>query len=150
MIDRFQAFVAGITTCYRHIQKIKSMEMTELGLKGTHVMCIFFLHLNPEGLTATQLCRLCAEDKAAISRTIATLQGKGYIISGEKKYRAIIRLTDEGREIAAKVEGLIGQWVNFGGLGLDEDERNTFYRVLEKIAGNLERGIGKDTREDLK
>ena len=49
------------------------MEMTELGLKGTHVMCLFFLHHTPEGLTAAQLCQLCAEDKAAISRTIATL-----------------------------------------------------------------------------
>ena len=54
--------------------------MTEFGLKGTHVMCLFFLHHTPEGLTAAQLCQLCAEDKAAISRTIATLKEKGYIV----------------------------------------------------------------------
>lgn len=148
MIDRFQSFVTGITTCYRHIQKIKTMEMTEFGLKGTHVMCIFFLHHNPEGLTATQLCQLCAEDKAAISRTIAALQNKGYIVSGEKKYRALIKLTPRGGEIAQKVDGLIGQWVGFGGSGISEEDRNTFYRVLETIAGNLERGMGRESKEE--
>ena len=87
MIQRFQAFVTGITVCYKYIQRIKSAEMTEFGLKGTHMMCLFFLHHQPEGLTAAQLCQLCAEDKAAISRTLATLQKNGYILAGEKKYR---------------------------------------------------------------
>ena len=46
MLQRFQDFVTGITQCYRSIQKIKSTEMTEFGLKGTHVMCLFFLGQN--------------------------------------------------------------------------------------------------------
>ena len=29
MIQRFDAFVSGITSCYKFIQRIKSMEMTE-------------------------------------------------------------------------------------------------------------------------
>lgn len=150
MIGRFQSFVSGITTCYRHIQRIKSMEMTEFGLKGTHVMCIFFLYHNPEGLTATQLSQLCAEDKAAISRTIAALQSKEYIVSGEKKYRAIIKLTQQGEEIARKVNGLIDQWVGFGGSGISDEDRAVFYRVLETIAGNLEKGRVGDSKEDIK
>jgi hypothetical protein len=74
MNRRFQSFVTGITVCYKYIQRIKTLEMTEFGLKGAHVMCLFFLHQNPEGLMAAQLCQLCAEDKAAISRTLAVLQ----------------------------------------------------------------------------
>ena len=66
LINRFQLFVSGVSTCYKYIQRIKNLKMTEFGLKGTHVMCLFFLHHNPEGLTAAQLCQLCAEDKAAI------------------------------------------------------------------------------------
>jgi hypothetical protein len=73
MIQRFDAFVSGITACYKYIQRIKSMEMTEFGLKGTHVMCLYYLRQNPAGLTASQLCGLCAEDKAAISRTVSEL-----------------------------------------------------------------------------
>ena len=137
MTGRFQAFVTGITVCYKYIQRIKSAEMTEFGLKGTHAMCVFFLHHNQEGLTAAQLCQLCAEDKAAISRTLATLQKEGYIVSGEKKYRAMLHLTEKGRELARQVDELISQWVGFGGDGLTDEERTVFYRCLETISENL-------------
>ena len=46
MIQRFDAFVSGITSCYKYIQRIKSMEMTEFGLKGTHVRCLYYLRQN--------------------------------------------------------------------------------------------------------
>lgn len=138
MIRRFQSFVTGITTCYKSIQQIKSFEMTEFGLKGTHAMCLFFLHhQDEEGITAAQLCQLCGEDKAAISRTLATLQSRGYIVSSEKKYRARLILTESGKEVAQQMDSLIEQWVGFGGDGLTEEERATFYRVLETIASNL-------------
>ena len=139
MIKRFEAFVTGITLCYKYIQKIKSAEMTELGLKGTHVMCIFFLSHNPEGLTAAQLCRLCAEDKAAVSRTVAELQREGYVAPGEKRYRAALRLTEKGMEIAKRVDELIEQWVTFGGAGLSDSDREAFYRALELISNNLKK-----------
>lgn len=146
MVQRFQDFVTGITACYKYIQRIKSLEMTEFGLRGTHVMCLFFLHQNPEGLTAAQLCQLCAEDKAAISRTLATLQEKGYLSAGEKKYRALLRLTDSGAELARQVDGLIEQWVGFGGGGLSEEDRATFYRVLALIARNLRENIENSSK----
>ena len=80
MLRRFESFVTGITVCYKYIQRIKSMEMGELGLKGAHAMCLFYLHHNPGGLTAAQLCTLCAEDKAAISRTVADLRRHGLAV----------------------------------------------------------------------
>ncbi len=141
MIDRFQSFVTGITECYRFIQRIKSSEMTELGLKGAHVMCLFFLHRHPEGLTAAQLCRLCAEDKAAISRNIATLQQRGYLTASGRKYRAALVLTPAGTQIAEQVDGLICQWVGVGGEGLSDEERAAFYHTLEHIADNLRRNF---------
>jgi len=137
MLQRLEDFVTGITVCYKYIQRIKSAEMTELGLKGTHVMCLFYLHHNPQGLTAAQLCQLCAEDKAAISRTLVTLQEKGYILTGEKKYRFPLRLTPAGTAIANQVDGLIQQWVGFGGDGLTDEERTSFYKTLSLIAKNL-------------
>ena len=137
MIQRFQSFVTGITVCYKYIQRIKSAEMTEFGLKGTHVMCLFFLHHHSEGLTAAQLCQLCAEDKAAISRTLAALQAKGYVESGEKKYRAPLALTAQGKAVADRVDTLIEQWVGLGGDGLSDEDRAAFYRALEAISGNL-------------
>ena len=146
MLQRFEAFVAGITACYKYIQRIKSAEMTEFGLKGTHVMCLFYLHHNPQGLTAAQLCQLCAEDKAAISRTLMTLQEMGYIHTGEKKYRFPLTLTEEGTRVASQVDTLIAQWVGFGGDGLTEEERTTFYKALGHISVNLQQRFGQNSQ----
>jgi DNA-binding MarR family transcriptional regulator len=142
MIQRFDAFVSGITACYKYIQRIKSMEMTEFGLKGTHVMCLYYLRQNPAGLTASQLCGLCAEDKAAISRTVSELRNRGYITSlSQKAYRAMLTLTATGQEVARKFDHLIEGWVSTGGDGLTDEDRAAFYRVLEHISDNLQNSI---------
>ena len=141
MVNRFENFINGITVCYKYIQKIKSIEMTELGLKGTHAMCVFYLHRNPNGLTASQLCTLCEEDKAAISRTLSELEEKGYTSSvsaeNKKKYRSLVTLTPNGEELAKNVVSLIEQWVGLGGDGLTDYERETFYNALDIISNNL-------------
>ena len=147
MIQRFDAFVSGITSCYKFIQRIKSMEMTEFGLKGTHVMCLYYLRQNPTGLTASQLCGLCAEDKAAISRTVSELRSRGYITSlSEKAYRAMLTLTSAGQEIARKFDNLIEGWVTAGGDGLTDEERSDFYKTLSAIAENLRTRIEAETK----
>jgi DNA-binding MarR family transcriptional regulator len=149
MIQRFDAFVSGITACYKYIQRIKSMEMTEFGLKGTHVMCLYYLRRNPAGLTAAQLCGLCAEDKAAISRTVSELRSRGYITTlSEKAYRAMLTLTTAGQELARKFDQLIEGWVTAGGDGLTDEERVDFYKSLSAIAENLRTRIDAELKHN--
>ena len=150
MIQRFDAFVSGITSCYKYIQRIKSLEMTEFGLKGTHVMCLYYLRQNPGGLTASQLCGLCAEDKAAISRTVSELKSRGYITTlSEKAYRAMLTLTTAGQDIARKFDHLIESWVTAGGDGLSDEERSDFYRALSAIAENLRIRIEAESKHTI-
>ena len=149
MIQRFDAFVSGITSCYKYIQRIKAMEMTEFGLKGTHVMCLYYLRRNPAGLTAAQLCGLCAEDKAAISRTVSELRSRGYITTlSEKAYRAMLTLTAAGQELARKFDQLIEGWVTAGGDGLTDEERVDFYKSLSAIAENLRTRIDAELKHN--
>ena len=150
MIQRFDAFVSGITSCYKYIQRIKSMEMTEFGLKGTHVMCLYYLRRNPAGLTAAQLCGLCAEDKAAISRTVSELKSRGYITTlSEKAYRAMLTLTAAGHELARKFDHLIEGWVTAGGDGLTDEERMDFYKALSSITENLRTRIEAEAKHNI-
>lgn len=138
MIQRFQEFLNGITVCYKYIQRIKNAEMTELGLKGIHVSCLFYLHHNPDGLTATQLCSLCCEDKATISRTVADLRARGYIQQGgNKNYRAPLYLSEAGVAVAQQMDPLIESWVGVGGDGMTDEQRETFYQCLTLISDNL-------------
>ena len=145
-IQRFEEFLTGITVCYKYIQRIKNAEMTEFGLKGIHVSCLFYLHCNPDGLTAAQLCTLCAEDKASISRTVSDLRAKGYIRpAGGKHYRAPLLLTEAGEEIACRMTPLIESWVSAGGDGLSDEARSSFYASLAHISANLREKLEQNT-----
>ena len=147
MNQRFDAFVTGITLCYKYIQKIKTAEVTDFGLKGAHVMCMFHLNQHPEGLTASQLCTLCAEDKAAVSRTISSLREGGYVQSqGAKSYRAVLSLTERGKAVAEKIGGVISDWVSACGCGLTEEERRNFYFGLNLIAENMRSKMEQDLK----
>ncbi len=142
MIQRFEKFTTGITRIYKSIQKIKKHKMSTLGLKGTHVMCLYYLSRHSEGLTASKLCQLCSEDKAGISRILADLEQKKLIRyeqnEGGKKYRAKALLTKEGLHESRKLTKLILRAVEVGGKGLAEKELEVFYRALFIIADNLE------------
>ena len=143
MIDRFEKLTAGVSRIYKSIQKIKKEQMQTLELKGTHVMCIHYLSLHADGLSAAELCRLCQEDKAGISRILAALEQSGFIhydLSGEqKKYRAKATLTSVGKDYAEKVNALILKAIADVSQGITEEEREVFYRVLFLIADNLAR-----------
>lgn len=142
MLDRFEKLTTGVAQIYKSIQKIKKHKMGFLGLKGTHVMCIHYLNLNPEGLTAADLSSCCREDKAGISRILSDLESHGFITydlaQTGKKYRARAHLTEEGRIYAQQVNDWILQATLDGGKGISDEEREIFYRILFLIADNLD------------
>lgn len=142
MLKRFELFVITINRIYRSIQKLKTREMAEMGLKGTDVMCLFNLNRHEEGLTSAELAARCMEDKAAISRVVSLLVKKGLIAyadsGGERKYRAKLILTDKGKKVSDRIMTLIGGVVTKGGDGLTEEERKIFYKALGTISDNLQ------------
>lgn len=142
MIQRFEEFVGLISSIHKDIQKIKQNKMKEFGLSGNHVMCLFYLSQNPEGLTGTELCQLISVNKAAISRTLSNLVEKGYVFypdAGEsKKYRAVVKLTLKGIAVTKQIDDIIRDVVDEIGKDLNEDERETMYQTLAIVSRNLE------------
>ncbi|MBQ7953615.1 MAG: MarR family transcriptional regulator [Clostridia bacterium] len=142
MFDRFEKFALTIAQINRYVQKIKTMEMSELGLKGNHTMCLYYLGKKNGGLTSTELCTLCKEDKAAISRTVTDLEALGFIktddTDGKREYRTKLHLTKKGEEAACILDTKIRNAVNIGGKNLTYQQREDFYASLDVIAENLE------------
>ena len=142
LIERFEAFTTSVTKAYKCIQKIKLAETERMGLKANHVMYMYYIGKNPEGLTATELCKLCIEDKAAVSRTIVDLTEKGFIKPAEtdsgRKYRTKIILTEEGKDINKQINEAIAVAVSKASRSLNDAERESFYRVFFYITDNLE------------
>lgn len=141
MQERFHSFTILITKINRCIHKIKAMEMLGYDIKGSHVSCLYYLY-KAKSLTATELCDICAEDKASMSRTLDYLEKNGFIScesNAKKRYKAVLSLTEKGvktgEEIAKKIDAVLGVSSD----GLTVDERNALYHGLEVICANLEK-----------
>lgn len=147
MKQRFETFVTTISQIYRSLQRLKSMEMADFGLKGTHVMCLYQLQQHEEGLTFSQLSQLCDEDKAAISRSVSELKEQGLVYipdSEEKKYRKRIFLTDQGRTVTDAMDQKITDAVITAAQGYTQQEREIFTRVLLQVADNLQTACAQE------
>ena len=141
MEARFETFTVLINRISRSIRKIKIQEMAEYGLRSAHISCLYYLQ-REEGLTATDLCERCEEDKATVSRALEYLKREGYLADDDaaaKRYKAPLLLTEKGRtaaqKIAEKVDGVLAEVADV----LTEEERCAFYRSLTAISDALEK-----------
>ncbi len=141
--DRFRLFTTSITRAYKSINRIKNHETRDKGLKGIHVMCMYFLGQSQNGLTSAELARECSEDKAAISRTVAFLTDNGYVEPackvGAKNYKAALVLTEAGKKVNSALEDCIKKAVDNASQGLSDEDREKFYRIFLSITDNLEK-----------
>lgn len=149
MEERFETFTVLINRISRNIRKIKNQEMAEYGLRSAHVSCLFHLGL-ADGLTATDLCERCEEDKATISRAVEYLEAEGYLVCasrGGKRYKSALTLTEKGRTVARRIAEKIDGVLEEVGGGLTEEERVAFYHSLAVISDQLDR-VGNRLREE--
>lgn len=145
MFNRFESFTGSVLELSRCVQKIKELEMKPLGLKAGHVMCLYYLGKNHQGLTVTELAEVCREDKAAISRCVAELVKRG-LVSGDfpedkRSYRTKLFLTPQGQALTQEVYQRIDRAVIGGGEGLSQQQRETLYTAMNIIIENLARYI---------
>ena len=141
MISKYEIFSTVVSSLYHDIQRIERTEMAKYGLKGPHAQCLVIMERYPEGITSARLCEICERDKAAISRTVAELEEAGLLTRREQNgihYRVPLVLTKEGREAARNVNEVASQAVEQAGYGLDDGQREVFYKVLGRIAQNLQ------------
>ena len=140
MDERFQLFTVLISSINRSIRRIKTEEMAEFELKSHHVSCLYYLY-KAGSLTAKELCDICEEDKANISRSIKDLENKGYLFCSTnraKRYQSPLSLTEQGKVLAANIETKVNNVLALASQGMSEEERQIMYRCLSVIDKNLQ------------
>lgn len=146
--SRFEDFVGLITLISKEISRIKTVEAAKLGLKGSDIMCLYYLGRHEEGLTGAELARESDVTRAAVSRTLAHLEEDGFVeVCGEQgtgsRYRAPVRLTEKGRRANAEAGEVIRRVVIEAGEELGDIQRVQMYRSLNLILERL-RGISRE------
>ena len=141
MEERFKTFTVLIASISSSIRKIKTEEMSEFNLKSPHVSCLYYLY-KESTLTAKQLCDICEEDKANISRSIEYLEANGYLRCNsktQKRYKSPLVLTEKGQEVGAIICEKIDRILEMASIGLSEENRIIFYESLSLINDNLKK-----------
>ena len=139
MEERFQTFTVLVANLNRCIYKIKTEEMAEYNLKSSHVSCLYYIYKNGS-LTAKELCDLCGEDKANISRSLRYLEENGYLVSGTKttkNHQRPIELTFDGYKIGKMLNEKIDKILHYASEGLSEENRKIMYQGLNLINERL-------------
>ena len=140
MINRFEQFVSYISAIHRDIQRIEREEMEKLGLKGAYAQYLVAMQRYPEGITAADLCEVCDKDKAAVSRAVTEMEKHGLLsrLTGrENQYRAMLRLTEKGKQAAEFVCRKAISAVQIAAEEIDDETRKALYRALRSVSRQM-------------
>lgn len=92
----------------------------------------------------TKIANILGKDKTTISRTIATLEKKGFISKVQIDKRTNhIELTKEGEEILEKSALTVKEFRTMLSSELEENEVNKLVELLEKVVLNIEKNHEK-------
>ncbi len=141
MVERFEIFTVLLNRINRNIRKIKNKEMSNYELRSPHVSCIYYLYTS-EGLTATELCEKCEEDKATISRSLDYLEKNGYLIcksNSKKRYNSPFELTERGIRAGKRIADKIAAVLDEISVGISDEDRAVFYKSLNIISENIDK-----------
>lgn len=145
--ERFEDFVGMISALSKEIQRIKMVEATKLGIKGADVMLLYQLARHPQGLTGAELARRCGVTRAAVSRALATLEDKGFVMvqpdPGAGRYRAAVMLSARGAAAMESATLIIDRVVSESGDAVSERNRAIMYSSLSTILDQLKK-ISRD------
>lgn len=146
--ERFKTFTVLIAKISRSIRRIKTEEMAGFDLKSPHVSCLYYLYTSDSRtMTAKELCDICDEDKAAVSRSIDYLESNGYLSCDsqkQKRYKSLLVLTEKGREIGKYLTEKVNNILDAASRGLSDDDRRVMYRSLALISSNLRNICGAE------
>lgn len=142
MLNRFERFSLAISEINRCWHKLAAEELAKYELNSPHAVYLNTLYQHGDGITAARLGELCGKNKADVSRMVSILEQKGLVkkeSTGANLYRALLKLTEEGKEAARHVQERAALAVELAGAGLGDPDREAFYRALELITVNLQK-----------
>lgn len=140
-MERYKTFTVLMASITRSIRRIKSEEMQKWNLKSNHLSCLYYLY-EKGTLTAKELCDICGEDKANISRSIEYLLENGFLkyeSDTQKRYNNRLTLTEKGVDVGKGIYLRIEEILQMSDDGLSCEQRDTMYMALAMIDRNLQK-----------
>ena len=113
----------------------------EFGLSAPHVPYVVLISKSKESITQQEASKILGYDKANSSRVVAELEAKGIIEKVAEAKRAVIKLTEQGEEVAVKVREAVKNWNKLCFDGINKQDMEAFNRVQKRMFENCMKAI---------
>ena len=131
-----------ISILYRHAQMFHNQQLKDINISSSEFP--FLLYLNSiDGVTQETFAQFYGMDKAAVTRTIQSLEEKGFVYRAKNKEDLRcnhIYLTEQAKQILPELKMRVDRWSSYLKEGLDEKEVemviNVLNRMVEKVENN--------------
>lgn len=134
-MKRFTRFINLISRCGLQYREV---ELQEIGLNAANHMYIFCVCRQP-GVSQEQLSKMLHINKSNVARSLKNLEESGFIykeINTNDKRNYCIYPTNKAKESLPFLVEKIEKWNQFISRGLSENEIDTLYSLLKKVALN--------------
>lgn len=133
-------------------RQIINNNLRPLGLSSAEGNILLHLLTQGQEMGQEQLVEQLDVSKPAISRTLNSLESKGYVTrqrdpADKRAYR--VQLTDKALEIGPAVEQAYNQVYSLAMQGISEEEFNYFVDLFARMSENFSSEQADEQREDI-
>lgn len=131
-------FMRDISAIVRHMRTFAEREMSEFGIGFPEQLILMYLS-SQNGITQGQIARAFDIDRAAIAKSAAKLEQKGYITRStniNSKREKLLFLTPAASDAIDAMATSFTRWEQVAFEGTDSSERAVTDAVMERVAFN--------------
>lgn len=136
MKNIYEEFGRWISILYRQFQIFINNELKDLNITSGEYIYLIKLYENKE-LTQEELAEIYYIDKAAITRSIRSLEDKGYIkrIKNQRDKRSYrIQVTDKAVKVKHRIYNALKSWDDLISSDVNDDELKMLSNVLKNMS----------------
>ena len=136
MKNVYEEFGRWISVLYRQFQIFINNELKDLNITSGEYIYLIKLYENKE-LTQDDLAEIYYIDKSAITRSMRSLEDKGYIkrIKNQRDKRSYrIQVTEKALEVEHRIYNALRSWDDLISLDVNDDELKMLSNILRNMS----------------
>ena len=138
----------SISILYRHAQIFHNQQLKDLNISSSEFPFLLYLD-SSEGVTQETFVQYYGMDKAAVTRSIQSLEKKGLIYRAKNKDDMRcnhIYLTDKAHTIMPELQERVDRWSTYLCEELKSNEKELVIQILAKMVDKVENNRNGDIK----
>ncbi|RRD96255.1 MarR family transcriptional regulator [Clostridiales bacterium COT073_COT-073] len=127
-----------ISMIYRHNRIYMDSQLEDINLHSGQYMYLFYLY-HHDGQKQDDIAKTLKIDKAGTTRALKKLEKSGYIFRQQDKNDRrgnLVYLTEKAWQVQPLLLSFYSNWLHLALEGFTEEESNTLYQLLNRMAIN--------------